>query len=241
MRRGHVVPLLAVGIVFLLSWLCVTPCGAFTAGGGGDTASRDCFIGLGGVTGNYSGGLNLPVVCNDCDPACDKDGVSQPNGSCTFNVAVCVNQPLSFCRPAPLTRTKVRARFRGRVLSNRIAGVLPLPSDLSGSPACGEPTAITVPTASGPSGHRPFGQTDVKLRAMAVSPAIAVSPGGLDHDTIALICRPSTACPTAPLCGTETSCAGEGTCVEGTCLCPAVADCADGLRWDSTPSVCDCL
>ena len=52
-------------------------------------------------------------------------------------------------------------------------------------------------------------------------------------------CSPGT----PPACeGTAgTACPGEGTCVDGTCACLAIARCAEGLRWDPSPGVCACV
>lgn len=46
------------------------------------------------LTSNRPGSRNVPtyrVSCADGDPRCDFDGVTGKNGTCTFNVAVCVN------------------------------------------------------------------------------------------------------------------------------------------------------
>ena len=82
--------------------------GATRVPGGGD-ADTDCFAeyeALGDVT--FFPDDPATLVCTDCDPTCDKDGVASPNGSCTFELSLCLGQDNPSCTTPPLR--KVRAR-----------------------------------------------------------------------------------------------------------------------------------
>ncbi len=82
--------------------------------GGGDPTT-DCFAeyeALGDATEQPDGPTQ--VICTDCDPSCDQDGVATPNGSCTFELALCLGQDDATCT-SPALR-KVRARRRQLVV-----------------------------------------------------------------------------------------------------------------------------
>ena len=146
--------------------------------GGGDPAS-DCLIELDGVEADASGGVR---PCTDCDPACDRDGVSAPNGSCTFVLAACVNQENGEgCASAPLKKAGVKPpELR-----------IPAPADLGGAPSCGPTANVVVQTRRG--GTRP-GKKRIKLTAVT-----ADSPRRRDVDRLKLSCAPRMGtCPDAP-------------------------------------------
>src|SRR5262245_38420887 len=65
---------------------------------GGTNASTACFAEF-EVDANAAGSV---VRCTDCDPACDKDGIASPNGSCTFSIALCLNQIRDGCSTSAL-------------------------------------------------------------------------------------------------------------------------------------------
>src|SRR6186997_2298369 len=91
---------------------------AFFAGGGKDAAKgNDCLIGYNGVEPDQvtQDGKKNVVMCTDCDPACDQDGVDTANGTCTFKVGVCIDQSgVEGCTPAAgLDKAKASAKVKG--------------------------------------------------------------------------------------------------------------------------------
>src|SRR6516225_8453642 len=87
---------------------------------GGGKAASDCYaeFDVQGASGSNK------VICTDGEPGCDTDSACQ--GTCTFRVAVCLNQTnVAGCTPKPFKKpAKVGA------------GLVP-PSVLDGSPVCG--------------------------------------------------------------------------------------------------------
>jgi len=80
-------------------------------------------------TADESGGT---ITCNDCDPACDQDGVTTANGSCTVKFQACVNKSSGSCQAGTIKKLKVAK-------SKTISGTLTNPG--AGS-ACGAFTAL---------------------------------------------------------------------------------------------------
>jgi len=61
----------------------------------GAAQSNDCLAVFQDVpTADENGGS---ISCNDCDPACDQDGMTTPNQACTINFRACVNVASSSC------------------------------------------------------------------------------------------------------------------------------------------------
>jgi hypothetical protein len=147
--------------------------------GGGD-ATTDCLIELDGVEPDADAGVR---ACTDCDPACDRDGVRAPNGSCTFVLAACVNQRnVEGCAPAVVKKASVKPPGLG----------IPAPIDLGGSASCGASASVVVRTRRG--GTRP-GRKRLKLTAVTA----AGSPRRRDVDRLRLSCvAQAGACPGAP-------------------------------------------
>jgi hypothetical protein len=154
---------------------------------GGQTKS-DCLVEL-NVEGIDNPGPNVSVgrfvTCTDGDP-CDTDGMCG-NNSCTFRVAVCVNQDdpnLPTCHPP--TRLQKPPH-----VSSRLAGAVP--STFEGS-ACGPFVDVAVPSN--------------KKRGMLRLSANATAPKGTkprrDRDTFILKCLPR-ATPCAPTTSTTTT------------------------------------
>jgi len=113
--------------VLVAAFLGAAPARAFVLGGG--VAEKDCRLAFGGVdaTVGASG-----VVCVD-GAACDVDGVA--DGTCTFDVDVCVGVPLDGCAGVALDRIDV-------------GGVPLVPPDLPAADGTCGPTT-TVPVAAG--------------------------------------------------------------------------------------------
>lgn len=112
------------------------------------------------------------VGCPDNDPSgCDGDSAV---GSCSFTVALCINQSSDTCTPpgpaAPLKKVKPKGAAKK-------AGILP-PGDLA-STDCGSPVTVTVRLKKG---GRKSGK--VKLQAQAV----ASTAPKKDKDNVTLKC-----------------------------------------------------
>jgi hypothetical protein len=151
---------------------------------GGGPARSDCYLEL-NVVGIDNPGPDVRsgrvVSCTDGDP-CDTDGKCG-NGSCTFSVAVCINQTdpnLPACHPP----TGLQKLF---VNPSKLAGAVP--GSLDGS-ACGSFVAIPLPLKNG---TQPA-MVQVRLSANATA-AMGTSPRR-DRDTFVLKCLPrTTPCP----------------------------------------------
>ncbi len=149
-------------------WLA-TGVGAELVPGGGST-KNDCLVELDvrPDTAVSSGAHGKPsIVCSDCDPRCG----APRDGSCQFQVSLCVNQAnVAGCSPGAL------ARAVGKIGGTR----LPAPV-LDGSAACGAATSITVKAKK----TRP-GRAVASLRALSQG-----RPRRLDADRVVLQCRPA--------------------------------------------------
>lgn len=102
------------------------------------------------------------IVCTDCDPACDRDGVAAPNGSCTFAPRLCLAGDA--CEGSPIRRLRVRP-----------PGTVPVPP-LEG-PGCASRGALAVTTP----GRKP-GKRAIR--------AVAVTARRRDRERVRLLCRP---------------------------------------------------
>src|SRR5882672_11190545 len=73
--------------------------------------TTECLIGYAGVPeANTNGGT---LSCTDCDPGCDRDGQSNANGSCTFNLQACANRVAGSCTGAPLKVVRAKGHCTG--------------------------------------------------------------------------------------------------------------------------------
>jgi hypothetical protein len=168
-----------LALAITVAFLAVAPAARAAATripGGGDPAT-DCFVeyeALGDAT--TVPGAPTQVVCTDCDPSCDKDGVPVANGSCTFELALCLGQDEGSCLTPALR--KVRAHRRQLVVP-----------DLA-SKECGPFTANVL--RARPEGVRP------KTRRVRVKAITDESPRRLDSDELQIVCLPrpaGEACP----------------------------------------------
>jgi hypothetical protein len=178
-----------LGFAAVVAALAVAGLGSRVSAGlipGGQTKS-DCLVEL-NVEGIDSPGPNVSagrvVTCTDGDP-CDTDGVCG-NNSCTFNVAVCINQQdpnLPACHPpASLQKLHVNSKLVGAE-----------PSSFVGS-ACGTFVGVPVPS------NRKRGM--VRLSANATAPK-STKPRR-DRDTFILKCVARTT-PCGPTTSTTTT------------------------------------
>jgi len=126
-------------------------------------ATTECLSSFDGVpAGDEDGGT---ITCTDCDAACDQDGVAQANGSCTFKLAVCLNQSTATCPAGTIKKSKVKPKKAG----------------LTGAEPCGPMTSVTVKT-----------KNHGKKKGMLVINALAKTgaPARVDKDKLILICNP---------------------------------------------------
>jgi len=150
--------------------------GATRVPGGGD-ADTDCFAeyeALGDVT--FFPDDPATLVCTDCDPTCDKDGVASPNGSCTFELSLCLGQDNPSCTTPPLR--KVRARRKS------------LNTPALDSTECSDFASTELVTR--PEGAPPRRK---RIRVRAVTDE---SPRRVDRDVMQVTCLPrptGEACP----------------------------------------------
>jgi hypothetical protein len=141
--------------------------------------TTECLIGFGGVPAAERDGGR--IVCADCDPSCDADGVASPNQACTFNLQVCVNRAAGPCVGTALKRMKVKGKCQGTA-SLRF-------SPVGDATACG-PSAGVV-TRLRKKGRSPG------ICRVAVMTVSAVKPRRVDKDLLTLVCNPRRgACPT---------------------------------------------
>ena len=168
---------LRVTLIAVLAIAWGTPAHAARIGGGRDAAT-DCFAQFEVLgTATQLPGEDPQVACTDCDPTCDKDGVAEPNGSCTFEAALCLNQTSPGCTAGPLARVKARAHQ------------LAVP-DLDAS-ACGTFTSVTLVTR--PEGLRPASR---RVRATALTSEL---PRRVDRNRVKLLCYPRPAGEACPI------------------------------------------
>ena len=98
---------------------------------GGGMTGTDCRMVFRGVTATD---LNSGVVCADGDPACDRDGVA--DGTCHFDVKLCMGNSTSSCDTVPLSQANV-------------AGLrLPPPQLPAADGTCGRALDVSVPSGS---------------------------------------------------------------------------------------------
>jgi hypothetical protein len=213
---------------------------------GGGPVRSDCYVEL-KVVGIDNPGPDVRsgrvVSCTDGDP-CDIDGECG-NGSCTFGVAVCINQTdpnLPACHPP----TGLQKLF---VNPSKLAGAVP--GSLDGS-ACGSFVAIPLPLKNG---AQPA-MVQVRLSANATA-AKGTSPRR-DRDTFVLKCLPrTTPCPatstttttsTTTITTTTAPCPSNALLCSGQCLCQTngcpvspvnCANCSGFLRVCPSGSTCE--
>src|SRR5713101_2216562 len=97
-------------------------------GDGKGKAANNCLVELSVQANPLPSGSK--ITCNDCDGNCDQD--ETPDGICSFQVALCVNQTNDpGCTPAELKKAI------GKVMGVKGLKTLPAPSSLAGGAFCG--------------------------------------------------------------------------------------------------------
>jgi hypothetical protein len=204
-------------------------------------AQNECLLSFKGVPDAATNGG--AVTCDDCNAACDTDGVNTPNKSCTFNIRVCANEPGNGCTAADIKKVKVK-KSGGNC---KVTGLKFTPNGTSS--VCGAFTGIVVKEKK--NGKKP-GKCKITVSAKSKS-----KPKQVDKDILMLTCTPQAAatCPTTstttttvtvtttttlPRCGDGmvtgneqcdppcgTGC-GAGQICNSECQCVAAAACACG-------------
>lgn len=145
---------------------------------GGGTTSTDCLVEYFGLATSTSADSRR-VVCED-GAQCDQDGAV--NGSCTFDVRVCLNQDdpsLTQCTAKGVNTFTLRGATNDAELTSlqsKVQALLP-----TSTAACTDAQSITVPvggTAEKPTGGRKRIASD------------AVGDAGKDFDHVELTCNP---------------------------------------------------
>jgi cysteine-rich repeat protein len=179
---------------------------AYFAGEGKDASKgNDCLIGYDGIDASdvMLDGKKQVVTCTDCDPACDKDGSAEANGTCTFRLGACINEPdvVGCTPPAGLTKAKASATVSG--VKGKIE--IEVPQLLEGAD-CGGLLDIAVPLKKNGTKE---GKGTVSLSAQVKKNTDAgVDKTRKDNDKLTLVCAPrpaGEACPAITTTTTTTS------------------------------------
>ena len=168
-------------------------------------AQNECLLSFKGVPDAATNGG--AVTCDDCNAACDTDGMNTPNKSCTFNIAVCANEPGNGCTAADIKKVMVK-KSGG---SCKVKGLKPTPNGTSS--VCGAFTAIVVKEKK--NGKKP-GKCKITISAKSKS-----KPHQQDKDVLTLTCTPQT----ASSCPTTTS-----TTTVSSTTTTTMAVCGDGIK-----------
>jgi len=203
-RYGQIVGAM---VMLAASSLAPPPAGAYFAGGGKDESKgNDCLIGYDGLDAGdiVLDGKKQLVECTDCDPACDLDGVAEPNGSCTIVVGVCVNQRgVDGCEPvASLWKASAKGTVRGVKAADGGKVELDLEELLVGS-ACGAHVDLRIPLL-GKHGPVEDGGAIITLNAAVKKDKAAGVKARHDRDVLKFVCKPLPPGRSCPL-GTATS------------------------------------
>ncbi|HWP67500.1 MAG TPA: hypothetical protein VNO26_16505 [Candidatus Limnocylindria bacterium] len=177
-------PKLLLGVALTGGLLAATPALALLIPGGPTkSATADCYgelsiepLDAGAVTLNPKG---VPTVtCADGDDTCDAD--TRVDGTCTFNVTVCIDQTnVPECTP-PAGLDKLTASGKAKGVKGKLA--FQTPQLLEGS-ACGAFVEFKVPVKS----LTKAGKGTVKIKAKAPK---GTKPRS-DADKIPFVCNPS--------------------------------------------------
>lgn len=207
--------LLAAAAVLALG---ATPGRAYVAGDGKGKPEADCLVGLEGYDdGDFSpfGKKGKPAIqCTDCDPSCDLDGVATANGSCTFSLAVRVNDAdVSACTPAALKSVKASAKTKGTKITSKTSFQVVLDGTSATSAFVNFPVLV-----KGKNGDKP-GTGKVSMSAKKLE-----KPKLKDKDKFTFVCNPL---PVGEVCPGVTT---TSTTIETTTTTTSLPldDCGDG-------------
>jgi Carboxypeptidase regulatory-like domain len=159
---------------------------------GGGSPTKDCLVEFQGASLNFPLINPREVQCTDGDPTCDGDGAA--NGSCRFQLSVCVNNTdprFPACVPSDVSVLQVRnGKLGSRGYNAQLADLqtavnaIPIPTS---SALCSAYRPINVPMRASRGLFR-NGKMRVKTKGKSVT-------GATDSDKVKLVCVPS---PTFP-------------------------------------------
>src|SRR5437016_1443873 len=164
----------------------------------------ECLAQFTGVpAGDENGGM---IMCDDCNPNCDLDGVNTPNQACTFMYMGCVNKPSGSCVAAALKKIKGKVQNGASITITKPIGT---------DSACAAFTAVVKLKKKG----KKAGKSTVTLMVTASG-----KPKRKDKDVLTLVCTPQPAatCPTTTT--TSTTMPVVQVCDNGTIEAPEVCD-----------------
>jgi hypothetical protein len=205
---------LVAGIALALS-VVAPDASAYISGDGKGKPETDCFIGLEGYEPedlSPFGRKGKPAIqCTDCDPACDLDGVAEPNGSCTFSIAVRVNDPnVPGCTPAPLKKVKVKAKTKGTKITSKTSFQVALDGSSATSAFVDFPVLV-----------KKFGKPKEKAGKGKV---VMLAKKPKDKDKFLIVCNPLPAGEQCPGATTTTTISSTTTTTTLPCPAPGPSD-----------------
>src|SRR4029077_6084168 len=113
------------------------------------------------------------LQCTDCDPTCDADGVSTPNGACTFKLRVCANDAAGTCAATALKKVTVKGGCHAATLAFSPSGT---------AMSCGPEGTLTVKLKKH---QKKLGKCKFTAKATSVA-----KPRRVDKDVLTLVCNP---------------------------------------------------
>jgi hypothetical protein len=158
--------------------------------GGGPPGKVDCYAEWQVNTPDYAPG-GFRILCEDGDPTCDGDGL--PDGQCTFNISVCINQSnVAGCTPS---------NVQSIALTKKTAGFgIQTPATPSSDAVCGASAPVVVPLPVIPRGKNKGKRKASKVITLGMT-AKSTSKPSTDRDKLLLRClpaRPALPCPASP-------------------------------------------
>jgi sugar lactone lactonase YvrE len=166
--------------------------GAQTCIPGGGKQQRDCFAEFKHAS-PVPGSVPAPTLsCVDGDPSCDADPIS---GSCTFRLAVCLNNEDSRlpCSPGPITSLRLKGNQGKSAAGTATASAI---GAFASSTSIAKGRGVTFASAfTEPNRCTPYGQFVVQRKGAKKGKgklgALAVTQGaGKDKDKLKLVCLP---------------------------------------------------
>jgi hypothetical protein len=208
MRKNHFSRITATALALAAALTWAPAASAYYAGGGKDAdKGNDCLIGFDSffdASDVTLDGKKQVVECTDCDPACDSDGVTEANGSCTFNVGVCVNQSgVQGCEP-PSALDKATAKGKVKGVKGAEGKVVIDASQLLTGSTCGAYVDAVVPTLT-KKGQPADGEVGLQLSATVKKNKAEGTKTRKDKDKVKVRCLPRPTGEACPLPTTTTT------------------------------------
>jgi len=205
---------------FMLGSAAIAPSAhAYIEGDGKGKPEADCFVGLEGYDeddlSGYGKKAKPAIQCTDCDPSCDLDGVAEANGSCTFSIAVRVNDAGDpICTPAQLKKIAVKAKTKGTKITSKTSFQVAL-----------DGSSVTSAFVNFPVLTKKFGTPKEKAGTGKVSMSAKKleKPKLSDKDKFLFVCNPLPAGESCPAVTTTTVTSTTTTTIQA-CAAPGPSD-----------------